>query len=242
MQELLFSNQQIDLRAVRDRLGTVFGTIRDEPRLDPASQFVRSFVSSQTYDQVSSRAFVKLTSRYRSWDAIADAPLGDIEEVLAGATRAEDKAQNLQGALRKIRASAGAIDLEFLADLPVEQGLFWLEQIYGVGRKIAAATLNFSTLRKRTFVVDTHVWRVMRRFGFVGPKADELAVYHAVMAASSGLDADDLYELHWHVKRLGQKTCTHSRVACVSCPLSDICLKRIEKAAVVVTQQCGLSA
>ena len=58
-------------------------------------------------------------------------------------------------------------NLDFLGDHPVEQGLRWLEEIYGVGRKIAAATLNFSTLRKRAMVVDTHVLRVLRRFGFV---------------------------------------------------------------------------
>jgi endonuclease-3 len=231
MQGCLFSDRQGDLRAVGNRLEAVFGKIRDEQRLDPTSQFVHAFIGSRTYDEISSRAFARLVARYQNWDDIADAPAIDIESALAGVTYSDDKAVNLKGALRKIRACTGTISLEFLADLPVETGLLWLENIYGVGRKIAAATLNFSTLRKRAFVVDTHVLRVMRRFGFVGASADGVAVYDAVMTSVPDFDADGLYELHWQLKYLGQRTCTHANASCGSCPLSDICLKRVEKAA-----------
>jgi endonuclease III len=230
VQAYLFSNRQADLESMAARLEAVFGKIRDDRRQDPTSQFVRAFIGSRTYDETSSHVFDRLTTLYRNWDDFADAPASEIEKVLAGVTYSQEKAVNLKGALRKIRASAGAIDLEFLADLPVEMGLSWLEGIYGVGRKIAAATLNFSTLRKRAFVVDTHVLRVMRRYGFVGRKADEVVIHDAVMASAPDFDADDLYELHWHFKYLGQRTCTHSNALCSSCPLSDTCLKRVEKA------------
>ncbi|HEX4861470.1 MAG TPA: hypothetical protein VFV07_09550, partial [Rhizomicrobium sp.] len=105
------------------------------------------------------------------------------------------------------------------------------EEIYGVGRKIAAATLNFSTLRKRAMVVDTHVLRVLRRFGFVSSSAPAEEAYDAVMAAAGELDADDLYELHWHIKRLGQKFCTSVQASCAHCPLSELCLRRVESTA-----------
>jgi endonuclease III len=237
MQATFPFGQAADLRSLRDNLRPVFGRIRDEQRLDPVSQFVRSFIASRTYDRTSWNAFLRLTGRYRDWDALADAPVDEIEAELAGITFPEKKAHDLKLALRKIRARAGEINLDFLADQPGEQGLFWLEQIHGVGRKIAAATLNFSTLRERAFVVDTHVLRVMRRFGFVKPHADEIAVFDAVMAAANGFSADDLYELHWYLKGLGQKFCMHSRALCESCPLSDICVKRVES-----TLQSGYAA
>ncbi len=125
--------------------------------------------------------------------------------LLSGVTHPEKKAPELKEALRKIRVRAGTLDLDFLADHPVEQALRWLEEIRGVGRKIAAATLNFSALRKRAVVVDTHVLRVLRRFGFVRSSAETEDAYAAVMAACGDLDADDL---HWHLKRLAQKFCT----------------------------------
>lgn len=222
MRALLFFHQQNDLWTIRDRLDAVFDKIRDKQRLDPTSQSVYAFIGSWTYGEISAHAFRCLIRRYRSWEGIADAPTGDIETALTGVTFSEKKAPDLQLALRKIRARAGSINLEFLADHPVESALFWLEQIYSVGHKIAAATLNFSTLRKRAFVVDTHVLRVMRRFGFVSPRTDEIAVFDAVMAAAADFEADDLYELHWYLKGLGQETCTHFRALCTSCPLGHV--------------------
>lgn len=226
MHPLLLSQPWADLRSIRDRLGAVFSGVRGDRRLDPTSQFVHALVGVRTYDAISDKAFLRLVERFRRWDDVADAPVEAIGTVLAGVTFADKKAAGLKIALRQIRARFGAVDLEFLADDPVDIALFRLEEIHGVHRKIAAATLNFSTLRRRAFVVDTHVLRVMRRFGFVSPTADTVAAFDAVMAAADGLDADDLYELHWHVKWLGQEACTHGRTWCFRCPLSDICLKR----------------
>ena len=231
-----FDFKQVDLRSIRDRLSARFGRIPDGERLDPVSQFVCSFLGSRTPDPISWNAFARLVMRYRSWDAVADAPEADIEALIQHVTFPEKKAPELKGALRKIRACYGRISFDFLVDLNIEQALFQLEQIQGVGRKTAAATLNFSTLRGRAFVVDTHVLRVLRRFGFVAANASTEAAYDAVMAAADGLDADGLRELHWQLKSLGQKTCSRTQARCASCPLSDICLQRVEEGAITVTQ------
>ena len=228
MQALFPFRQATDLVSIRERLVARFGKIRVEERPDPVSQFVGSFIGSRTYDWKSWDAFVRLVRRYPNWDAVADAPVADIEATLEGVTYSEKKAPILRQALQTIRARFGQINLDFLADYSVDLAMNCLEQIYGVGPKIAAATLNFSSLRMRTFVVDTHVLRLLRRFGFVGMRADTKAAYDAVMAAADGLDADDLFELHWQMKGLGQTICTHVQALCSSCPLSDICQRRIE--------------
>ena len=213
---------------MRDRMVAHFGKIRIEERPDPVSQMVGSFIGSRTYDWKSWDVFVRLVRRYPSWDAVADAPADDIEAILEGVTFFEKKAPELKQALRAIRTRFGQINLDFLAGYNVDQALSCLEQFHGIGRKIAAATLNFSSLRARTFVVDTHVLRVLQRFGFVGIRADTAAAYDAVMASADGLDADDLFELHWHMKALGQTICTHAKAICAACPLADICLRRLE--------------
>ncbi len=205
-----------------------FGKIRVEERPDPVSQLVGSFIGSRTYDWKSWDIFVRLVQRYPNWDAVADASISDIETTLEGVTFSEKKAPELKQALRAIRIRFGQINLDFLADQSVDQALNCLEQIHGVGRKIAAAALNFSLLRMRAFVVDTHVLRLLRRFGFVAMKADTKAAYDAVMAAPDGLSADDLFDLHWQMKSLGQTVCTHAKALCASCPLSDICLRGVE--------------
>jgi endonuclease-3 len=228
MSYLLLGQQQSSLRSIRQRLQNRYGRIRDEHRLDPVSQFVRSFIGSRTYDQTSWIAFARLVSRFGNWNAIADAPVAEIEAELKDVTFPEKKAPDLRRALQKIRTRSGAINLDFLEDLAEEPALVWLEQIHGVGPKIAAATLNFSTLRKRCFVIDSHILRVLQRFGFVGPKAGIKDAYRSFMAAADCFDADDLYELHWYLKSLGQDLCTHQEAFCGDCPLFEICMKRTE--------------
>jgi protein ImuA len=228
MQAIFPFGQATDLGSIRERLAMRFGKIRVEDRPDPVSQFVGSFIGSRTYDRKSWDAFVQLVRRYPSWDAIADAPVADIEATLEGVTFSEKKAPELKQALHTIRTRFGQINLDFLGSYDVDQALNCLEQIHGVGPKIASATLNFSTLRMRTFVVDTHVLRVLQRVGFVGTRADAETACDAVMMAADGLGADDLFELHWHMKALGQSICTHAKAMCMSCPLSDICQHGVE--------------
>jgi endonuclease-3 len=231
MQSIFDFKQAADLRSIRDRLSLQFGKITDKVRLDPVSQFVRYFLGNRTPEHVSWSAFARLTTRYQNWDAVADAPTSDIEALIRDVTFPEKKAPELKAALRKIRACYGKITFDFLVDLDIEQALSLLKQIQGVGPKIAAATLNFSTFHGRAFVVDTHVLRVLRRFGFVGANASAEDAHDAVMAAADDFDADDLYELHWQLKNLGQKTCSHAQAQCFSCPLSDICLRASARAA-----------
>jgi protein ImuA len=228
MQAIVPLSQITDLQSIRDRVTVRVGKIRIEDRPDPVSQLVGSFIGSRTYDLKSWDVFVRLVRRYPSWDSVADAPITDIEAVLEGVTLSEKKATELRQALRSIRARFGQINLDFLVDHSVDQALDCLEKIHGVGQKIAAATLNFSLLRKRIFVVDAHILRLLRRFGFVGMRADTEAATDAVMAAADGLDADDLFELHWQMKSISQTICTHAQALCESCPLSDVCLRRVE--------------
>lgn len=228
MQKNLFRGQTADLRSIRDRLKIVFGRERAGFRASAINQFIRSFIGSRTLDWQSDRAFTRLLNRYSGPEALAEAPAAEIEAALDGVQFADKKARELKAALLHIRARAGAVDLELLADLDVNTALVWLEQIRGVGRKVAAATLNFSALQKRAFVVDTHVIRVMRRFGFVKPNAETEDVYEAVMAAADGMNADDLTELHRHLKRLGQNTCKAFQAYCAGCPLSELCMKRMD--------------
>ncbi|MBV9991112.1 MAG: endonuclease [Alphaproteobacteria bacterium] len=230
MQANLFSGPTGDLKALQDRLQAMGGRIRDARRLDPVSQFVRSFIASRTHDRDSWEAFWRLTRRFETWDALADAPVAEIEALLVGVTHPEKKAPELKEALRTIRARAGELNLNFLEGLSVQHALRWLETLHGVGRKIAAATLNFSTLRKPAFVVETHILRVLERFGFVRMGATTEQAYDAVMAAAEGFDADDFYELHWHLKRLGQRVCTQPHADCRRCVLSGLCLQRVEAA------------
>jgi endonuclease III len=226
MQFVFQFGQREDMNSIQHRLAVYFGKIRVEKRPDPVSQFVGSILGSRTYDAVSLAAFQRLVKYFQNWDALADAPESNIHDLIKDVTFPKKKVIVLKTALQNIREYAGGINIDFLADLDVNKALCWLERIRGVGRKTSAATLNFSALHGRAFVLDTHVLRVLRRFGFIGEYATTEQAYDFAMVAADDLKADDLFELHWFLKRLGQQTCRQVHAACSSCPLSDICMKR----------------
>jgi len=193
-------------------------------RLDPVSQLVLGMVGGRTYEADSRRAFLALCDRYRGWERLRDASLADIRDAIQAVTYAEVKARRLKAALSMITQRRGSLTLDFLAGWRVPAALAWLESLPGVGRKTAAATLNFSTLKMSALVIDTHHLRVLRRLGLVGPRTMLPDAYDRVVPyLPMQWRAEDLDAHHQRMKTLGQDVCSHAEPACGFCVLRDLC-------------------
>lgn len=212
-----------DIAWLRERLRGHFGNPGMVRLRTPVGQLVKSIISSRTRDEVSRAASDRLETRYPTWLALAHAPVGDIQEIIKDVSFPEDKARYLQQTLQVIAASYPDFDLTFLARMSVPKALDWLECLPGVGRKVAASTLNFSTLKMPSFVIDTHILRLLRRFGFVTHKAPILKAYDVVMGQVSEWNASELSELHMLLKRLGQTICRANDTYCHHCPIRERC-------------------
>jgi endonuclease-3 len=218
-----------DICFIRAALLSWFGPEPPCPRGSLEDQLCGSILGSRTRDYISRRAFNRLALHFHGdWNLAAAASESEIHALIGDVTFAEKKAAWVKRVLENNKARNGKISFSYVAQLPIPEALQELEKNLGVKRKTSASALNFSDVRGRTFVIDTHVLRVLRRFGIVGPRARTEYVYDKVMLAAAGMTADDLFELHWHLKRLGQQFCSHSQVACESCPLSARCLRRLE--------------
>jgi endonuclease-3 len=203
----------------------VFGVLEaPERRMDPVSQLIRAMLGCRTYDEVSWAAFFRLQQAYPDWTGLAQATADEIEPIIDPVTFADQKARQLPILIRLITLRRGTLELDFLAKEPVEEAMFWLVQLNGVGVKCAAATLNFSRLNRPSMVIDGHVHRVARRLGLTARTGDETATYHAVMEqAPSDWAAEDFLEFHRLVKSHGQSICSHFEPACGLCALRDLC-------------------
>lgn len=226
---LALDSQPALVVSVHQRLRAAFGSFLDGPRpLPPVDELVRSMVGSLTHDEMAWAAYRRLKDLFRSWDRLAEASPDQIEQAIGQVTHAQIKAGWLAGALRRIAELRGGLSLDFLADLPVEEAMAWLQKhLPGVGDKVAACVLNFSSLRRPVMVVDTHVWRVARRIGLAGRNAEPPAVRHAIMqAAPATWGADDYFDLHWLLKRVGQVLCHPHTTRCGACPVANLCEER----------------
>ena len=213
-----------DMEWVRDRLRSCFGRRRAIPVRAPIGQLVKSLISSRTRDEVSLGAYRRLVQAYPRWSALTHAAAADVEGIIGDVTFPDVKARHLGGALGTIAACRPDFDLSFLGGLSVTRALAWLERLPGVGRKVSASTLNFSTLHMPAFVIDTHVLRILQRFGFVPSKADTRTAYEATMAMVPDWSATDLSEFHVLMKRLGQTVCRAGCANCRDCPIRQRCL------------------
>ncbi|NEU11185.1 Fe-S cluster assembly protein HesB [Methylobacterium sp. BTF04] len=192
--------------------------------LDPLSELVSSLLSHRTRNADSGRAFKALRARYPDWAAMRDAPVAEIEATIAGVTWPELKAPRIQAVLRAIAEHQGALSLDFLKDLSVEEARAWLEAIPGIGPKTSAAVLSFSLLRMPALPVDSHHHRVAQRTGLIGPKVD-VGPSHPILRAQLPADwsAQALYDNHEILMLHGQAICHPRAPACATCLLLDLC-------------------
>ncbi|HEX2194991.1 MAG TPA: endonuclease III, partial [Candidatus Limnocylindria bacterium] len=206
---------------VLDRLGERYGHPRwSGPRLDPVSELVLTILSQNTADTNSFRAFTALRERYVGWDAVLEAPTGELVDVLRPGGLAPTKAPRIQHALAEVRAATGGSwDLAFLGELPLEQARAWLVSLPGIGRKTASIILLFCFGRP-AMPVDTHVHRVTTRLGMLPPRTP-LDRAHDLLEAA--LEPGEMYAFHVETIRHGRDTCRAPRPICGLCPLTDVC-------------------
>jgi endonuclease-3 len=221
--QIAFDFTAEEIMAWRKPLTSRFGSLVDVPRRRPLGQLVKSLISSRTRDAVSLRAYHRLGRNWRRAAELARVAPPVVERTIFDVTFAAKKAVYLPAALRMIEREQPDFALEFLADLTVEDALAWLEQLPGVGRKVAAAALNASTLRRSVFIVDSHVHRVLIRLGLIGERTSAKAASEIVTASAGSINADALLELFVQLKLLGQTICRFEEPDCTTCPLALRC-------------------
>jgi endonuclease-3 len=204
---------------VHGRLLEAYGEPEWRPHLDPVSELASTILSQNTNDVNRDVAFDRLRERLPTWEEVRDAEPGVVVEAIRPAGLANQKGPRIQGALRTITQERGELSLDFLADWPLEDAKAWLTSMKGVGPKTAAIVLLFS-LGRPAFPVDTHVHRVTKRLGLVGPRVSREKAHVELEAL---VRPEDYYPFHLNVIRHGRQVCASRKPRCQECSLSDLC-------------------
>jgi endonuclease-3 len=187
--------------------------------LPPVDELVSTILSQSTSDTNRDKGFYALKDKYPDWASVMEAPEEEVRDTIRSAGLANQKAPRIQAALRHIVDERGALSLDFLADMPLEDALDWLMAIKGVGRKTASIVMLFAFGRP-AFPVDTHVHRLTGRLGLIGPKvtADKA---HRILENMG--QADSFYAFHLNLIRHGREVCIARNPRCDQCILQAHC-------------------
>ncbi len=207
------------IATVLRRLEKAYGPRPWRARGKPLDSLIGTILSQHTSDRNSRAAMERLTARFPSWDEAADAPLAQITDAVRVAGLHRQKARTIRRVLRRIRDDRGEVGLRFLSRWPTQDAKHYLRALPGVGPKTAACVLLFS-LKRPVLPVDTHVHRVSRRLGLIGPKTSAEQA-HDVLAEI--VPVKHVYAFHVLVIEHGRQVCRARRPNHAACCLRDRC-------------------
>lgn len=214
-----FKRRKAKFGPVAAALTSVYGQLDWSRGQDGMDELISCILSQSTSDINRDRGFARLKSAYDSWHAVRCAELDELTEVIRPAGLAKQKAPRIQAVLATIYEKVGEYSIDFLDDLSIDEAKAWLISLKGIGPKTAAIVLCFAYGRA-AFPVDTHIYRVSKRIGFIPEKLSANDA-HPVMEAI--VPAADYYQFHIQLIQHGRDTCHARKPACARCPISDSC-------------------
>ena len=222
MQKKPRQKSKLSTQCLMNSLDKEYGPFNWEPRYNPADELVFTILSQHTSDINSERAFKILMENFDSLNDIADAEISQIEKCIKSAGLYRIKAKRIKDVLMWVRAEVGSFDLSFLSEMPLEDAKNWLKRIDCIGPKTAAIILCFS-LGMPAMPVDTHIYRVSKRLGYIGPKvsADKA---HDILEPM--VPPEDVFRFHLYLINHGRKVCKALRPLCHQCTISWGCPSR----------------
>src|ERR1700759_2225845 len=196
------------------------------PHGHPIAEMILTVLSQSTNDRNRGVAFLRLRTRFPSWEAVRDAPVAEIEEAIRPGGISKVKSVRIQAILQAIAADprdpAHELSLDWLPDVELAEARDYLTALPGVGRKTAACVLLFG-YGLRDVPVDTHVSRVGARLALLEDGAPFERMHDQMLALTP---RGEELELHVNLLRHGRRTCHARSPECHDCALARMCPSR----------------
>lgn len=178
---------------------------------DPFKILISTILSARTRDSNTREATELLFSKYKTPQDIADAEIGELEQLIykAGFYR-----------LKALRIKEVSKLLLNRFDGNVPHSFKDLINLPGVGAKTANCVLVYA-FKIPAIPVDTHVHRISNRIGWVKSKQPK----DTERKLKDIIPKDQWIRINRLFVRFGQETCLPNSPRCSSCPISNVCPK-----------------
>jgi endonuclease III len=176
----------------------------------PVQLLVATILSAQCTDERVNKVTPALFDRYPTAEALANAELEDITELVRSTGFYRNKAKNIQAACRMIVA-------EFGGEVP--RTMEEVTRLPGAARKTANVVLAHAYGINAGVTVDTHVKRLSARLGLT-KHTDPIHVEQDLIKLLPQPDWEN-----WSIRLIyhGRAVCDARKPACDRCDLADLC-------------------
>lgn len=172
-------------------------------------QLVACIVSIRTLDEVTLAVARRLFAAARTPEAMARLPTAEIDRLVEACTYHEPKAERIHEMATRIVAEMGGV-------LPCDEAV--VRSFRGVGPKCAALALGIAC-GQPGIAVDTHVHRVVNRWGYVHTPTPEATM----RALLERVPRRYWLELNSLLMPFGKHICKGPLPRCSTCPVADMC-------------------
>jgi endonuclease-3 len=204
--------------AVRERAGKILQRLLKaygaeswnwHTRQSPFGVLIGIVLSQRTRDENTDKAAKALLSKYPSPEALAEAPIEEIEKLIEPTMYFRTKAPRIKEISRILLEKYGGKtpdNIDELLELP------------GVGMKTASCVLVYG-FNKPAMPVDTHVHRISNRLGIIQTKTPE----ESERALWNVIPEEYLLKVNMLMVKHGQSTCKPAVPLCYKCPVIELC-------------------
>lgn len=174
---------------------------------------IATILSAQCTDERVNKTTPALFAKYPDAEAMAQAPIEDLEELIRPTGFFRSKALSIKETSRKIAEDFGG-------EIPKDKEK--LMTLRGVAGKTANVVLGTGYGIPSGIVVDTHVRRLSYRMGFT-KESDPVKIEAALVRK---FPKKDWIWLSHALILHGRRCCTARKPKCGECPISEVCPKR----------------
>ena len=168
-------------------------------------------LSAQTTDKSVNAVTPILFKKYPTLDALYDAPLEDIEEIIKPIGLYKNKAKNLKGIVKDLKERFNGVvpsDKEQLMTLP------------GVGNK-TAGVIRAEIFQIPDLPVDTHILRISKRLNLAKKDDEPIDVERKLKKI---IPEERWIKSHHQLIHFGRYYCIARSPKCENCKISDMCI------------------
>lgn len=169
-------------------------------------------LSAQCTDAAVNKVTPKLFEAFPTPQAMANASLAAVEDIIHPLGFFRSKAKNLIALAQMLVTDFGGVVPDNMEDL---------QKLPGVGRKTANVVMCQIFRNPQGIAVDTHVFRIAHMLKLAGPSADTPQKTEEILLKVYP-QSDWLYINHQWV-HFGREFCVARRPRCAECFLADIC-------------------